>query len=125
MQSLKKTFASAIYNGPFASTEPLYWLSDVEGILESLQNGSETDDPATIGKVNRHILENALKRKFTLHDCPRCHGEEGGFICAFTHKTVCLRSDCSVASNAWIPQGARLCRIEKTYYDEWAPMLGF
>lgn len=125
MRSLKDTFASAIYNGPFSSTEPLYWLSDVEGILESLQNGAEADDSATIGKVNRQILENTLKRKFALHDCPRCHGEEGGFICAFTHKTVCLRSDCSVASNAWIPQGARLCRIEKTYYDEWAPMLGF
>lgn len=125
MQYLKETFASAIYNGPFSSTEPLYWLSDVEGVLESLQNGAETDDSATIGKVNRRTLENALKRKFALHDCPRCGGEEGGFICAFTHKTVCLRSDCSVASNAWIPQGARLCRIEKVYYDEWAPMLGF
>jgi hypothetical protein len=125
MQSLKDTFTSALYDGPFSSTEPLYWLTDVEGILEALQNGTETDDSATIGKVNRHILESALKRKFTLHDCPRCGGEEGGFICAFTDKTVCMRSDCSVASNAWIPQGARLCRIEKTYYDEWAPMLGF
>lgn len=125
MQHLKQTFAPAIYQGPFSSTEPLYWLSDVEGILESMQNGAEADDSATIGKVNRHILENALQRNFALHDCPRCGGDEGGFICAFTHKTVCLRSDCSVASNAWIPQGARLCRIEKTYYDEWAPMLGF
>jgi hypothetical protein len=125
MQSLKDTFAPAIYEGPFSSTEPLYWLSDVEGILESLQSVGETDNSATIGKVNRQILEHTLNRKFALHDCPRCHGEEGGFICAFTHKTVCLRSDCSVASNAWIPQGARLCRIEKIYYDEWAPMLGF
>lgn len=125
MPSLRDTFASAVYQGPFCSTEPLYWLSDVESILETLQDGAEVDDAATIGKLNRITLEHALTRTFARHGCPRCGGDEGGFICAFTHKTVCMRSDCSVASNAWIPQGARLCRIEKIYYDEWAPMLGF
>lgn len=122
---LSALFAPALFKGPFASTEPLYWLSDVESVLESIPFDPGMNGSATVGKLNRMTLENALSRSLLRHACPRCQGEEGGFICAFTHKTVCQRSDCSVASNAWIPQGARLCRIEKVYYDEWAPMLGF
>lgn len=125
MRGVQIHFEKALYTGPFGTTEPLYWLSDIEEILESMQNGVEAGAGASVGKFNRLTLEHALKKTFKRHACPRCQGDEGGFICAFTKKTICERNDCSVASNAWIPQGARLCRIEKTYYDEWAPILGF
>jgi hypothetical protein len=125
LPQIQKQFEKALYTGPFGTTESLYWVSDVEEILESMQNGVEAVAGASVGKLNRLILEHALKKAFERHDCPRCQGDEGGFICAFTRRTICQRNDCSVASNAWIPQGARLCRIEKTYYDEWAPILGF
>lgn len=124
MDKLAGTFQTARFSGPFGSVAPYYWLSDVEEVLEGLPDPGEVEGSPSIGRLNRLTLE----RKFgelEKHDCPRCHGEEGGFICAFTKKTICLRNDCSVASNTWIPQGARLCRIEKGYYNEWAPMLGF
>jgi len=125
VDGLSAIFQPALYRGPFSTTEPLYWLSDVEDILDNLQADLDIEETASVGKINRMTLERALGRTFARHECPRCGGDQGGFICAFTQKTICPRGDCSVASNAWIPQGARLCRIEKTYYDEWAPMLGF
>jgi len=124
MGKLAESFENAKYNGPFGNEAPYYWLSDVEEVLESFPDPGEVGGSPSIGKLNRLILE-AKFGTLAKHDCPRCYGEEGGFICAFTKKTVCLRNDCSVASNTWIPQGARLCRIEKLYYNEWAPMLGF
>jgi hypothetical protein len=125
MDKLAETFKEAKYEGPFGSGDPYYWLSDVEDVLEGFADLGEVEGSPTIGRLNRMTLETKFGR-LERHDCPtRCHGEEGGFICAFTKRTVCLRNDCSVASNTWIPQGARLCRIEKDYYNEWAPMLGF
>ena len=122
---LAETFQPAKYDGPFGNKSPYYWLSDVEEVLEGFPDIEEMEGSPSIGRLNRLALETKFGQ-LAKHDCPnRCHGEEGGFICAFTKKTVCLRTDCSVASNTWIPQGARLCRIEKEYYNEWAPMLGF
>jgi hypothetical protein len=49
-------------------------------------------------------------------------GQNGGFYCPFTQRTVCVLPECSAGTSSWIPQGARLCRIERSYYDEWSPM---
>ncbi len=126
LPEVEKLFQSARYTGPFAGLYGIYWLTDVSSILEELKTPEvNLENLTSVGKMNREILEGHLGKKFARHDCERCQGEEGGFICPFTHRTTCQREDCSVTSNAWVPQGARLCRIEKDFYEEWAPLLGF
>ena len=126
LPEVEKLFQAARYTGPFAGLYDIYWLTDVSSILEGLKTpGVNLENLTSVGKMNREILEAHLHTKFARHDCERCQGEEGGFICPFTRRTTCQREDCSVTSNAWVPQGARLCRIEKGFYEEWAPLLGF
>jgi hypothetical protein len=118
-------FTDAAYSGPFSQLDKFFWLSKIDAILDEWAKTLPADFKAeTIGGFNRAILEVQMKRELTRHDCHRCGGENGGFICPFTGKTVCQRSDCSVGSNSWIPQGAKLCRIERDFYEEWAPILG-
>lgn len=122
-------FVNAKYAGPFSDVEPYYWLSDVDDKLESLQQEIEVElkdvKAETHGELYRETVERALKQKFTRHACPRCNGQNGGFLCPLTDRTVCQLPTCSVGSSSWIPAGARLCRIEKDFYEEWAPVLGF
>jgi len=98
-------------------------LDKVQAVLEGLEAG-EAAENATVGEMNRAALEKQLGAVLPRHGCTRCQGQNGGFYCPFTKRAVCLRSDCSVGSNGWIPPGARLCRIEKDYFDEWSPLLG-
>jgi len=122
----EKFFADAKYIGPFSSIEQFYWLTDVDHALEKMIQKLPPEAAAdTPGQMNREAVENALGAKLNRHACPRCGGLNGGFLCPFTERTVCQLTNCSVASNGWIPPGARLCRIEKDFYDEWGPMLGF
>jgi len=123
---IEPLFTNALYSGPFSDIENYYWLSDVDIAFAGMdRNAVSEDGPETVGQLNREAVEAVLKTKLVRHGCSRCQGLNGGFICPFTHRAVCQLPTCSVGPNSWIPQGARLCRIEKDFYDEWAPMLGF
>ena len=123
---VERLFVSAQYSGPFSDIETFYWLTDVDAALEEMSRALPSESSAeTPGQTNREAVEAALGVKLARHACSRCEGLNGGFWCPFTERTVCQLANCSVASNGWIPPGARLCRIEKDFYEEWAPMLGF
>ena len=123
MTSLAPLFDAAKYAGPFSEVEPLFWLVGVDDILQGLMD-LQPKSAETHGELHRLALEAKLDHPLTRPECPRCDGQNGGFLCPFTRRTVCQRSDCSVGSSSWIPQGARLCRIERDFYEEWAPILG-
>jgi hypothetical protein len=121
-ERLAELFAAAEYSGPFAASGMYFLQRLVESRVDEL--AAELDDaPIEVDAYNRAAIEKRLGALLR-HDCPRCHGDRGGLWCPFTNHAVCNRSDCSVASTAWIPRGATLCRVEKTYFDDWAPLLG-
>jgi hypothetical protein len=119
-------FELARYKGPFADLDQYFWLSRIDAVLDKLVKSLPEDyKTETSGELRRSALEKTLSRNLAHHDCPtRCQGQNGGFFCPFTERTVCQRSDCSVGSNSWIPQGAKICRIERDFFEEWAPILG-
>lgn len=123
---LKALFSSCAYDGPFAQLEAFYWYTDVMNIIDDLTPLVPSDFRAEMSsELSRKAVEIKLDRTLLRSTCERCHGQFGGFWCPFKDKTVCERPDCSVSSNGWVPPGARLCRTDKTFYDEWAPILGF
>jgi hypothetical protein len=118
-------FVDAVYAGPFSGEGRFFWLSKVDEKIDDFASG--TDDFGgldSIGAYNRAAVEQELAGVLARHGCGRCNGENGGFICPFTSRVVCQRPDCSVGASNWIPAGARLCRIERDFYEEWAPILG-
>ena len=119
---LEKIFEKAKYIGPFNEIEKYYWLEDVDKILEdtyqSMDNSLEIDQ---IGEFN-HALIQQIESTIRHHDCERCNGKFGGYYCPFTDKTVCDNQDCSIVSDRWLPNGANLCRIHRSYYDGWEPL---
>jgi hypothetical protein len=118
-------FRAARYAGPFSELDNYFWFSRLNDVLDPLVQSLPEDTSAeTQGEINRRAVELALGRNLHRHACPRCQGVNGGFYCPFTKSTVCVRTDCSVGSNSWIPPGAKLCRIEREFFDEWAPILG-
>ncbi len=118
-------FATAAYTGPFARLDSFFWVTRVDEVLDELRrNLPENIEAETDGEIRRLALERALNRELRRHGCPRCQGRNGGFWCPLTSRTVCLRDDCSVGSNSWIPAGATVCRIEREFFEEWAPILG-
>lgn len=122
--AVKDLFSAATYEGPFSTDVQYYWRSDVDGVIA--ENDDSIDDVVfeTSGEFNRAVVEGVLGRPLNRHECSRCGGIKGGYLCPFTGRTVCERSDCSVAANSWIPLGADLCRVERDFYDEWSPLLG-
>lgn len=118
--------AGARFSGPFDDQDEFYWVHRVDAVLDPLEEGiSDEETFESQGARRRRCLELSLGRTLArAPKCPRCAGLNGGFLCPFTRRAVCERSDCSVVSNVWIPAGARLCRFEKEFYDEWAPILG-
>jgi hypothetical protein len=122
--SIDPIFATARYNGPFAAQGSYYWRETVDEIIDGLAEGADPSGFEMFSDYNRAAVEKALGRKLANHGCPRCGGTKGGFLCPFRQIPVCIRADCSVSASSWIPQGAQLCRIEKDFYDEWAPLLG-
>ena len=125
-ERLQRPFESARYRGPFGEEESFFWREDVDEVLDTAAEGLRREEYETFGQYNRAAAErlsgmSGLQR----HGCSRCQGEEGGFLCPFTERAVCHREDCAVPSSSWIPQGADLCRIEREFYDEWSPILGF
>lgn len=125
-ERLARVFTDASYKGPFSELSTYYWRHIVDDVLDQLaeKHDVDLDSADTHGELHRFILELELGSGLAHHDCARCGGRNGGFLCPFTERTVCEKPDCSVASNSWIPQGATLCRIEREFYDEWAPLLG-
>lgn len=119
-------FSRALYAGPFKDLGRFYWASDVDEIIDSLssKHGLDEVEYENFGAQNRAVVEAELGRALVRHSCARCNGEFGGFWCPMTRKTVCDHSNCSVSSNSWIPPGAKVCRIEIEFYEEWAPLLG-
>lgn len=125
-KSVQQLFEGTQYAGPFSELDQFYWLSRVNNVLEMLMTALPEDFHAeTQGEYHRRAIELKIKRELRRHRCARCDGRNGGFFCPITRRTVCVRSDCSVGSNSWIPAGAKVCRIERDFFDEWAPILGF
>jgi hypothetical protein len=123
-ETLQALFRDAAYAGPFASTgTPLFWRKDVDAVLNA--GASELAETfESFGEFNRAVVEKLVGREIAKHGCPRCGGTRGGYLCPFSKRPVCERADCSVAANSWIPAGADLCRIERDFYDERAPLIG-
>jgi hypothetical protein len=117
-----RLFGEAAYDGPFSDPGAYFQRRLVDRQIDSLAGdfGDEPDEP---DQYTRLVVERALG-SVQPHGCSRCGGTRGGYWCPFTRRAVCNRSDCSVASNAWIPHGATLCRVEHDYFEELAPLLG-
>lgn len=122
--AVAKIFGDAAYKGPFSAGVTYYWRSDVDRIVEREAVAVEDATSESSGGFNRAVVEKVLGRSLALHECQRCGGTNGGYLCPFTDRTVCERADCSVAANSWIPAGADVSRIERDFYEEWAPLLG-
>jgi hypothetical protein len=125
VERITPLFAQATYDGPFAELGPYFWRDQVDGIIEEWVQHSAaeyTGDPAS---YRRAILQEIIgEPQLTRYPCPRCGGERGGYRCPFTNAVVCELGECSIGSSGWIPQGADLTRVERTFFDETAPMLG-
>lgn len=124
-EELAEMFDAARYEGPFSGLDKLFWRETVDKGLEDLF-GSVSDSADDVGAFHRAAVESALGRALATHECDRddCGGTRGGFYCPFTDRTVCVRSDCSVAGSSWIPSGATSSRVEREHHDELAPFLG-
>lgn len=119
-------FSGAIYRGPFSGLERFWWAEDIDDVLDAQRDKLDPDVVyVSAGAERRRLAELAYGGDLALDSaCDRCGGVEGGLFCPYTNRTVCERSDCSTPSSTWIPQGARLCRLEYDFYEEWAPILG-
>ena len=122
--ALDALFVAARYQGPFSEGQSLFWREEVDRTLDELGTDLGDEQFASFADLNRRIVEGVLGRSLANHGCSRCGGVKGGFWCPFTFRPVCERSDCSVPSSSWIPAGAQLSRVERDFYDEWAPLLG-
>lgn len=124
LDAIAPVFDAARYQGPFSGDRPLFWREGVDAILDELGAPIADQDFESFGDFNRATIEHVLQRSLARHACDRCGGTKGGFWCPFTFRPVCERSDCSVPASSWIPSGAQLSRVERGFYDEWAPVLG-
>lgn len=120
---LQSAFADCRYAGPFRQCDEHFWLDKVDEVLDAIEVDATPAGP-TSGELHRLALEKHFGTQLKRPECTRCQGQNGGFLCPFTGRTVCLLPDCSSGSNGWIPAGARLSRIEKDFFDEWGPLLG-
>lgn len=134
-EALAEVFSEARYNGPFALPGRTFWRERIDATLDDLldaaaaveQDAVDADQAADIdmGGQRRRALEHLLGRALATHDCERCDGLRGGYWCPLTPRAVCEREDCSVPTSPWIPRGANLSRVERDFFDEWSPLLGY
>jgi hypothetical protein len=119
-------FSEARYEGPFDSAQRYFWRDDVDAVIDRSAGTLSGTEFADFADYNRAVVEACLRRSLRPHVCDRdrCGGKKGGFWCPFSCRPVCVREDCSVPSSSWIPDGAQLCRVERNFYEEWAPLLG-
>jgi hypothetical protein len=115
-------FTAARYEGPFGQRKRYFWQEDVDDVLADLAEESGFEGDIGDDQFRRQLMQAHLDPG--AHKCPRCEGVRGGFRCPYTNRTTCERADCSVPSTSWVPQGAYLTRVEKNYYERWAPLLG-
>ena len=118
---LEKVFQSALYKGPFNSIGPFFWREDINQIMQKNYNDI-TGNFDGYGAINRAVLQK-LGISAKPFECHRCNGKYGGFFCPYTQKTVCELLSCSLTSSTFIPSGNNLCRIDKKFFDRWAPLL--
>ena len=117
--------AGATYRGPFGELCPFVWRDGVDGMVEEWADAFDLPFTGELAGYRRSLLEARLgEASLRRYECPRCGGDRGGFLCPFTDAVVCERDDCSVASSGWVPQGADVARVERTFYDETSPMMG-
>lgn len=119
-QYLAEILAKTEYTGPFSGPGRTYWRYKVDEVIEGLP---EPDGAISPYRFRRQSLERLIQRPLAPHGCDRCDGLNGGFYCPFTRRPVCERGDCSTGSNSWLPLGATVCRIELSFFEEWAPLL--
>lgn len=120
-------FEEAAYSGPFDSGERFFWRDRVDAVVDRLADEWEVSESAAggFGDYHRAVVSKALGRPAANHGCERCGGTKGGFWCPFTKRAVCELEECSSASSSWVPTGAYACRVERDFFDEWSPVLGF
>lgn len=124
--ALAELFNTASYDGPFGRPGQFFWRSDVDALLDDFADSGEVPaDEENLAAYNRLAVEHGIGRALLTHDCRRCDGRRGGYWCPFTERAVCELSICSVPSSSWVPRGAGLARVEKDFYDEWSPLLGY
>lgn len=127
--NLDALFDAAKYDGPFAAIGPFFWQSKIDDVIDGLATDKgvsfgQGEAEESFDQFRRRVVEAALGQPIRRHDCERCKGERGGYWCPFTKRPVCDRSDCSVPSSSWIPEGAYLTRVEHDFYEEWATLVG-
>jgi hypothetical protein len=115
-------FAAARYNGPFGGLNRFFWQTDVDERLIALAEAAGVDDDLDDAMVRRKVVSHHLEPG--LHPCTHCDGSRGGFRCPYTGRTTCDLPECSVPTTSWIPQGAYLTRVDRDYFERWAPLLG-
>ena len=120
VDALAEDLASARYTGPFDSFDAYFWRDTLDEWVAS--HAAEVHDD--LGHERRAAAQLAIGRDLRRHDCDRCQGDLGGFWCPSTRRPVCLRADCSVDTDAWVPAGASLCRTERDFYDMFSPVVG-
>ena len=120
-------FADAAYTGPFDGTQRFFWRDKVDAIIDgyATERGVSESPTSGFGNYHRAVLKAILNRAPARHECNRCQGRKGGFWCPFTKRAVCELAECSSASSSWVPSGAYACRVEREFFDEWSPILGF
>lgn len=115
-------FAAARYNGPFGELGRYFWQADVDERLIDLAEQAGIDDDFDDALVRRTVVSHHLNPGS--HPCNHCDGSRGGFRCPYTERTTCDLPECSVPTTSWIPQGAYLTRVDRDYFERWAPLLG-
>lgn len=126
-EDIKTILEPALYTGPFSREDSYYWRDQLDDVMDDLVDGVDDTGIGSTAELYRVALETHLGIRLAPHGCARdgCEGRRGGFWCPLTGRPVCARGDCSVASSTLVPQGASVSRVERVFYDEWAPLLGF
>jgi hypothetical protein len=122
---LTELLKDAAYAGPFHTMDAYFWRDGIDDLVADWAEDSDVEPGEDLAIYRRDLAQEKLKVSLPTHDCERCQGSRGGYICPFTDRVVCEREDCSVGTTSWLPHGAEIARVEKDYYDETAPMLGF
>lgn len=116
-KDIQAQLADARYTGPFAG-RGYWWVSGLDDLI-----AKNTEKGAKSVPTGRAVLSRLLGREVPPATCR--DGEEldeQAFLCVLTRDIVCRRH--SDAPEAWIPQGADLCRIHTEEFDALRAWLG-